>query len=58
MVDNTWSDYKYNSICARATLYPGKTIEEVIDIIDIIDTIELKVNYEKRNNRTKYSKVN
>jgi hypothetical protein len=26
------NDYEYNSLCARATLYPGKTIDEVNDI--------------------------
>lgn len=26
--------YKYHTLCARATLYPGKTIEEVTAIVD------------------------
>jgi hypothetical protein len=26
------NDYEYNNLCARATLYPGKTIDEVDDI--------------------------
>lgn len=26
--------YRYHTICARATLFPGKTIDEVIVIID------------------------
>lgn len=34
--DEVWkklrNDYEYNSLCARATLYPGKTIDEVNDI--------------------------
>jgi hypothetical protein len=26
--------YRFNVLCARATLYPGKSIEEVLDIIE------------------------
>lgn len=35
--DSTFSleeSYRYNTLCARATLYPDKTLEEVLEIID------------------------
>lgn len=28
------NSYRYNTLCARSTLYPGKTIEEVNTIIE------------------------
>jgi hypothetical protein len=31
---DSFESYKYHSICARATLYPNKTIEEVEEILE------------------------
>jgi hypothetical protein len=32
--DFAWNSFVYHTICARATLYPGKTIDEVQEILN------------------------
>jgi len=41
-VGTDWESVKYNSLCARATLYPGKTLEEVQTILDKLYPDETK----------------
>ena len=34
MKDPRFDEFRYHQLCARATLYPGKSYEEVIKIIE------------------------
>jgi hypothetical protein len=36
---------RWHTICARATLYPGKTIEEVISILDSLEDKEMHKHF-------------
>lgn len=32
--DSDFDEFRYHQLCARATLYPDKSYEEVVDIIE------------------------
>jgi len=56
---NFEESYRYHTLCARATLYPGKSIEEVQEIIEKnIEDMRLNAVYdvdtEYRENRDKF----
>lgn len=37
------NNFKYHAFCARATLYPGKSIDEVLEILNNLNT-ETEIN--------------